>query len=281
MFCTTIESLKKYLPTVINSEYEKYQAEVLDANRWLRNDVIGPELFDSVQAGDYFEDIDALTAHCESVVARKAYLEGIPSFDLTETSAGFVVTRNENQAPASPERVKKLQDSIAHRLTDAVESLLQYLEENTDYHALWKGSPTYALLTDTYIHTLTEFRRYTPWPGSRIEWIAAKPSMLNVIRLKIEPVISSELSDCIIEELRDDDLDEANTSIIENLKFAFANFCVGEESAGNAYLYKVRKKLMANPSDFPTWENSELYAAIVASTVDKYKTDRPFFRAGF
>jgi hypothetical protein len=281
MFCATIESLKKYLPTVINSEYEKYQAEVLDANRWLRNDVIGAEFFDSVEAGDYFEDIDALTAHCESVVARKAYLEGIPSFDLTETSAGFVVTRNENQAPASPERVKKLQDSIAHRLTDAVESLLQYLEEHTDYHAIWKGSPTYALLTDTYIHTLTEFRRYALWPGSRIEWIAAKPSMLNVIRLKIEPVISSELSEAIIEQLRDGHLVDPNDTIIENLKFAFANFCIGEENAGNAYLYKVRKKLMANPSDFPTWENSELYVAILASTVDKYNTDRPFFRAGF
>jgi len=281
MFCTSIESLKKYLPTVINSEYEKYQAEVLDANRWLRNEVIGAELFDSVEAGDYFEYIDLLTTHCESVVARKAYLEGIPSFDLTETSAGFVVTRNDNQAPASPERVKKLQESISHRLTDAIESLLQFLEEHSDFHALWKGSPTYALLTDTYIHTLTDFRRYAPWPGSRIEWIAAKPSMLNVIKLKIEPVISTELSECIIEQLRDDDLDEANTSIIQNLKFGFANFCVGDDNAGNSYLYKVRKKLMANPSGFPTWENSELYTAIQASTVNKYDTTRPFFRAGF
>lgn len=279
MFCTTIESLKKYLPTVINSEYEKYQAEVMEANRWIENEILGTSLLQIIESED-FDDVD-LVERCEAVVARKAYLEGIPSFDLTETSAGFVVTRNENQAPASPERVKKLQDSIAHRLTDSIESLLQYLEENEYYHETWKVSPAYVIISETYIHSLSEFRRYAPWPGSRIEWIAARPAMLNVMKLKIEPVISAELSDEIIEQLRDGDLHESNETILQNLKFAFANFCIGEESAGNAYLYKVRKKLMASPSDFPAWESSELYTAILASTVNKYDTLRPFFRAGF
>lgn len=279
MFCTTIESLKKYLPTVINSEYEKYQAEVMEANRWIENEILGTPLLQIIESVDFDDAI--LFDRCEAVVARKAYLEGIPSFDLTETSAGFVVTRNENQAPASPERVKKLQDSIAHRLTDSVESLLQYLEENEYYHETWKVSPAYVIISETYIHSLTEFRRYAPWPGSRVDWIAARPAMLNVIKLKIEPVISTELSEVIVESLRDGDMSDANLTIIENLKFAFANFCVGNESEGNSYLYKVRKKLMANPSDFPAWESSELYAAILASTVNKYDTTRPIFRAGF
>lgn len=279
MFCATLESLKKYLPTVINSEYEKYQAEVLDANRWLKNEILGNTIYELTEMED-FEDTE-LIDRCEAVVARKAYLEGIPSFDLTETSAGFVVTRNENQAPASPERVKKLQDSIAHRFTDSVEYLLQYLEEHDEYHYDWKSSPAYALISDTYIQTVTEFRRYAPWPGSRLDWIAAKPSMLNVIKLKIEPVISTELSDEILEQIRNISLSESNISILTNLKFAFASFCVGDESTGNSYLYKIRKKLIASPSDFQAWENSELYAAILASTVNKYDTLRPFFRAGF
>lgn len=279
MFCTSIEILKKYLPTVINSEYAKYEAEVLEANRWLKSEILGKELFESMEEPDFNDE--ELVGYCEAVVARKAYLEGIPSFDLTETSAGFVVTRNDNQAPASPERVKKLQDSIAHRLTDSIENLFQYLEEHTDYHNDWKGSSTYALLSDTYIHTLSEFRRYAPWPGSRIEWVAAKPGMLNVIRLQIEPVISQELSEEIIEELRDDDLSASNETIINDLKAAYANFVVGQVDTGNAYLYRVRKKLMADPEDFPAWENSELYAAIEASTVDKYDEDRHIFRAGF
>lgn len=279
MFCTTIESLKKYLPTVINSEYEKYQAEVMEANRWIENEILGTPLLQIIESEDF--DDAVLVDRCEAVVARKAYLEGIPSFDLTETSAGFVVTRNENQAPASPERVKKLQDSIAHRLTDSVESLLQYLEENEYYHETWKVSPAYVIISEIYIHSLTQFRRYAPWPGSRVDWIAARPAMINVIKLKIEPVISTELSEVIIESLRDGDISDGILTIIEDLKFAFANFCTGNESAGNSYLYRVRKKLMANPSEFPAWENSVLYNAILASTVNKYDSTRNIFRGGF
>lgn len=279
MFCKDISSLRKYLPTVIHSEYEKYQAEVIEANRWLKSEITGDALWELMEEQSFNDP--QLTEHCEAVVARKAYLEGIPSFDLTETSGGFVVTRNENQAPASPERVKKLQTATEKRLTDAIESLLEYLEKNSQYHAAWKGSPAFALLTDIYIHTLNQFRRYAPWAGSRLQWMAARSSMLGVIKLKIEPVISHELSDQIIEELRDNDLSQSNARILENLRFAFANFAVGQEEAGKSYLYRVRKVLLSRPQDFPAWEQSELYAAIQASEVNKYDRERSFFRAGF
>jgi acyl-CoA reductase-like NAD-dependent aldehyde dehydrogenase len=114
-----------------------------------------------------------------------------------------------------------------------------------------------------------------------MEWIAAKPHMLNVIKLKIEPVISRELSEEIIEELRDDDLSDINKTIIDNLKFAFANFVTGKADEGYSYLYRIRKKLMATPDNFPAWKTSETYKAILESTANKYNTDRKIFRAGF
>jgi hypothetical protein len=279
MFCTNIETLRKYLPTVIHSEYAKYESEVREANRWMQSEITGDALWEVITA-ESFDDLK-LTQLCESVVARKAYLEGIPSYDLTETSGGFVVTRNENQAPASPERVRKLQEATEKRLTDAIESLVQYLEQNENYHTPWKGSPTYALMTDIYTHTLTQFRRYAPWPGSRLQWVAARPGMLAVIRLKIEPMISRELSEEIIEQLRDDDLSQPNKDILENLRFAFASYVTGQDEAGKSFLYRIRRVLFTRPADFPAWETSELYSAILASGVNKYDPERPFFRAGF
>ncbi len=279
MLCSTIESLKKYLPTVINSEYCKYEAEVADANHWIRKEILGSMLFDAI-TGEDFSDHE-LYYLCEAVVSRKAYLEGIPSFDLAETASGFVVSRNEQQTPASAERVQKLRDSLAQRLTDSVETLLQYLEEHSGYHDQWKGSPVYAVLTDTYIHTLTDFRRYAPFAGSRLDYLAAKPFMLNAIRLKIEPVISPELSGQIIEQLKDDDLSESNLRILEDLKSAFAHYVIGETETGNTYLYRVRKRLHADPRDYPAWESSEVYTAFLAGAIDKYNPERPVFRAGF
>lgn len=283
MICTTIESLKKYLPTIINQEYEKYEGEVKDANRWFRREIVGDALYAiiSEEPQDAEESWHKLLDLSEAIVARKAYLEGIPSYDLTETSGGFVITRNDNQAPASPERVKALMESISRRLTDSIEDLLEFLESETDYHDAWKGSPTYSLLTDTYIHSLRDFRKYAAFPGSRLDFMAARPAMLSVIKLRIEPVISADLSDEIIEQLRDGDLSENNLLIIENLKFAFANFVAGEVDNAQSYILKVRKYLYNHAADFPAFENSELYTELQALTINKYDTERRIFRAGF
>jgi len=243
MICTSIDTLKKYLPTVINSEYEKYEAEVKDANRWFQREIVGDSLYAVIieEPDELTEDWQKLLELSEAVVARKAYLEGIPSFDLVETSGGFVVTRNENQVPASPERVRKLEESMKNRLTDSVEDLLTFLEETDFYWTEWKGSPTYSLLTDTYIHSLREFRKYAPYPGSRIDYMNARPAMLAVIKLRIENVISSDLSDEIIEQLRDDMVSDENEEIIENLKYAYANFVIGNIDVGNSLMYREKK----------------------------------------
>ena len=80
---------------------------------------------------------------------------------------------------------------MAKKLSDAIEDLLEYLEDHADYHDEWKGSPAYTLLSDTYILTLKDFRRYTPFDGNRLAFLAAKPQMMDAIHLEIEPVISS------------------------------------------------------------------------------------------
>jgi hypothetical protein len=285
MFCNTIEKFKKYIPSAIHGEYDKYEAEIIDSNAWFKREIIGSVLYDLLletsSGNDLYELIEKTIPLCEAVVARKAYLEGIPSFDLTETTSGFVVSRNDNQVPASPERVKKLMDSLARRLSDSIEDLLEYLEENEQFHDAWKGTKTYTLLTDTYIHTLRDYRRYAPYPGSRIDWIADKPKMLNVMRLKIEPYISEELSDEILEELRDNDLNVANAAIIENLRFAYANFVSGDPDAGQSYLMKVRNFIIDNIESYDSFANSKIYQNYLETVIEKNNKNKPIFRAGF
>lgn len=285
MICNSINIIKKYIPTIVNNDFGKYKSEVTEANSWFKKEMTGSNLYEIITAAIAAEETPEthkkIIQLSEAVVSRKAYLAGIPTYDLTETASGFVITRNENQAPASPERVKKLEDAISLRLTDAIEDLLEFLEETEAYHEDWKGSPTYTLLTDTYIQTLRDFRRYAPFAGSRLDWIAAKPNMFNIIRLNIWPVISQELSDQIIEQIRDAELSEKNKIIIEDLRFAFANLLANNPEAGNSYLMRIRKRLLANPADFPAFNTSELHTSIIAQNINKYSSERGIFRAGF
>ena len=277
MLVTTIARMKELIPVIVGSDFSKYETFIKEAREWLKHELIGSGLYNKL--GDAGNSV--LKEYCENVVANKAYLTGLPFFDLIETESGFAVTRTETKAPASPERVKALKEGIEKWLTEAIERLLEYLEENEQYHEDWKGSETYTLLTETYIHTLKEFRRYAPFSGSRLDYVAKLPAMLDVIHLKIEPVISPELSDAIIEELRDGDLGEPDKAILRNLRFAFANYVAGNDDVAHSYLMRIRKVLLGNPDAYPAFKNSALYENIQATVIAKNTDSKNIFRAGF
>lgn len=269
MLVNSIDILKKHIPTIVAGEFGKYSTYMADANNWLRRELLGTDLYEVIKDLSSIDDepthID-LVIRAEAVVALKGYIDCIPFLDLIQTEQGFGVVRTTTVAPASPERVKALTAGTQQKLSDAIEELIDYLEEDTSYHDEWKSSPAFTLLSDTYIQTLREFRRYAAFAGNRLDFVKFKPKLLEAINLRICPVISEDLSDQIIEQLRDGDLTSENTAILENLRYAMALFAIGEEKSATSYLMRVRKVIIATPDNYPAFKASSLYAAILAQT---------------
>lgn len=257
---SNIDVLKQYIPTIISAEFSKYSHYISDAESWLLKEITGKPLFDIIN-----DDNETLLDLSRAIVANKAYGDGIPFFDLVENESGFAVVSNQNLAPASQQRVAAVQMAAYRKLDEAIESLLEYLEETEELHNSWKGSPAYTLLSNLYLTTVKEFKRYVVYDGSRRDFTALKPEMLNAINLKIAPVISQELSDQIIEQLRDDDMTLANKTILEDLRFAFANFTMKQEEIGQLYLARVRKTLYGSPDSYPAFRDSDIYNNWLAS----------------
>lgn len=295
MLISDIATLRLFIPTIVGENFDKYNEFIESAELWLRKEITGYELYVKLIAPveelpEDATDIQEIEASelaqavkfAQAIVAYKAYADGIPHFDLVETESGFAIISTDKLAPASQQRVAALQTAMYRKLSEAIESFLEFLEATGSLHDEWKGSPTFTLLSDTYIVTLKEFIRYVFYSGSRMEYVAMKPAMLNAIHLEIEPVISAELSDEIIEELRDEDLSEANSTIISDLRFAFANFTLGNEEIAQAYLARVRKKLYANPADFPLFQESDIYISYLASLSGKSinTAESPLYFAG-
>jgi len=294
MLVDTIGKMTKVIPTIADDDLSKFDAYLVDARRWLKREITGPDLYDLLetilvaelpaeptdeQRAAFAQDADLL-ALAEAIVAYKAYYEAIPFVDLIGTSSGFAVTNSQTHAPASKERVAALRLATLKWIGESIENLLEFLEEHPDYHDEWKGSPAYTLLSDTFILTVREFRKYAQFDGSRLEWIKLHPEMMNAMRLKIGSRISPELSDQILEQLRDGDLTDKNKAILENLRFAFANFTIGNNDLAESYLVRVRNVIMKKPDDYPAFRDSDLYATILANTVAKNKTENSIFRAG-
>lgn len=273
----TIDQLKKYIPTIVSADFKKYEQYLIEAEAWLKKEITGAVLFEIIT-----EENTELLEYASAVVANKAYADGIPHFDLVETEAGFAVVGNGTYAPASQARVAALQASMYRKLDEAVESLLEYLEETDSLHNQWKGSPVYTLLSNVYLTTVKEFRRYVVFEGIRKQFLLLKPDMLHAINLKIAPVISQELSDQIIEQLRDDDLTPDNKAILENLRFAFANFTMKLNNTAEAYLARVRKVLYASPDKYAAFRDSDIFKSWTAAQLIKpvNNIDSPLFFAG-
>jgi len=257
MIIQDLETLKNYIPTIATNEaadFVKYETYLKSAEKWLRREITGADLFDLIE-----DPNTELVDFCSAVIAHKGYLEAIPFLDLVETANGFAVHSDTNLAPASTARVNALTAAMAARLDECVEDLLEYLESATEFHDDWKGSNTYTLINDNYIASLREFRSYAVFTGNRLDFIKARPQLTMVRRLKIEPVISATLSAQIIDQLRDDELSDHNKVLIEDLRSALAAYTTGDENTGNNFISRVKKVLFEKHVDYPLFEASEIY----------------------
>lgn len=277
MIIDSIETLKSHIATIVGDNFGKYRPYLTTAETFLKREITGKDLFDLVSEN---EDLLEL---CRGVVAHKAYMEAIPFLDLIETESGFAVTSNGNLTPASTKRVKDLIAATEERLNECIEDLLEWLEASPDeIQDAWKGSKTYTLVNDNYVNSIRQFRNYAEFAGGRLDWIRFRPQLARARKLKIEPIISKELSEQIIEQLRDEELEQevktANDKILEDLRYALASFATSDNATGESFIARVRSVLLTRPDDYPLFKASSIYQAIVAEQRDVSKD--PFIVCG-
>jgi hypothetical protein len=297
MLIDNINTLRPIIPTIVGVDFSKYEPYLITADEWLTRELTGSVLFGKIKAIGNEE----LLRLAQAVVAHKAYFDAIPFLDLIETENGFGVVSNNNIAPASQARVQALQKQTEIRLSDSCESLIRFLEEKDTYHEDWKSSPAFSIISDCFIYTLDQFRRYAPFVGTRLDFIKAKPIMLKVQKLKIENVISPELSNDIILKLKTGELSAPYLAIIDYLRFAQAFFTIDDvqykallnnnpyelkalesiesEKSGQSFLFQVRSIIISKINDYPKFKESALYAQYLANT-KAFSSDDPFLATG-
>lgn len=298
MLINDLSTLKAIIPTIIGNDFDRYRPWLDGADRWLIREITGQILFDKLDdAGN-----ETILGYARRVSAFRAYLDAIPFLDLVDTENGFGIVSNDHVAPASRERVQALIAQTDKAFTQACDDLFRYLEQTVAYHTDWKQSNAYSLASNCYIYSLEEFQNYAPFAGSRLDFIKVKPIMLKIQKLKIEPVISRELSAEIITQLRSSGgLNAANTLIIDLLRFALAFMTIDDveyrrllipnpyelkadqsiekDNNGQSFLLQARKIIIANLDSYPTFKTSALYAEILANA-RSFSSEDPFMVAG-
>ena len=294
MLISDIDALKAIIPTIASADFNRYKPFLASAELWLKREITGKDVFDKLtDAGN-----DDILALAQTVVANKAYLEGIPFLDLIETETGFGVVNNGNIAPASKERVESLRKHLDKAISDASEDLIIYLEENSDWHTDWKSSPAYSLVSGCLLRSLTVFNQYAPFAGNRREFVKVIPVMVRIQKLVIEPAVSSELLAALIDGINADNLSANMKTVVEILRYALALFTVTDRQYRQLFIdspYMLRAVeemakdtnpqqfidnafalLVATPADYPPFADTSVYAQYLANMARTTSTDDPF-----
>jgi hypothetical protein len=269
MILTTLDQFKTAIPTAVSLEnFSDVETFLRDAELWIKNNVLGRDLYDSIvsSAESSTEDVDNdLLLLCQSVIANHAYWDAIPFLDLTHSNSGFAVIQSNNQVPASKERVERLREQCLIRRDSQVETLIGYLEDHSDYHDLWKGSPVYSIMTDCLIRTARELEQYGQWTGNRRDFLQLRPKLIQETMMRLEPVFSQSYIDELIEKQRDGDLTADDTKVLTLLKYVLGGLVNGnmeaaQKIAADALRY-IDAAIIADPLRYATYQASQEYTA--------------------
>lgn len=267
-----IDEVKTFLAVNITANFDQilpYINQVTD--KYIKNDILGPDLLDELQ--DYYdadsmpEEYEQLLAKVQQPLINFAFFLAMSNLNLQITGAGFVVTANQNMAPASQQRTDALKADLQAAGYDGIENLLRFLEENDDQFSLWESSDAYTEHYRFFLKDAREFDVEVNINRSRRQFLLMRQCMRNVEKLQIEPVISKDLADAIKTEIKNDSVSAANLKILPLLKSALANLTAALEidpkfeETGQHYLSQVKKIIDTTPDDYPLYKESGCYDA--------------------
>lgn len=290
----TIDEVKNYLSVDISMQSktidpyikpaEEHVIRLLGKDQYLELD----EYYNYGEEGETDEALDALLPYVQRPIVNFAFFLGLSMLNVSIGENGIAVVSNSNLSPASKQRTDDLKADLEKAAYDALESLLEFLEENIEDYDSWSGSDAYAYQYEYLISSARRFDELLRIDRSRLTFLKWRPTMADVEFLEIYPVVSKDYCDELKEEIKSgDDLEEENAVILPLLQKALAYLTAAieldpkYEQRGRHYLMEAKRIMDAAPDDYPTYRDSDVYVATITSYAKYENTeDSNFFVTG-
>ncbi|MFV0538845.1 MAG: DUF6712 family protein [Dysgonomonas sp.] len=278
MLINSKEEFVKYIPTaggynpdLNNTDWDKLSPFVQDAELFLQTDLLGIDLYNLLST---ISDTQLKDAAC-TVVSCNAYNGAIPYVDLIQTPNGFAVVSNSNQAPASSDRVNRLQKWTEIRASEATDALIILVFQKPEYNAEWQKFGLYNYYTECLFMTAASLRRYCKNDALRYNLDELHPVFM-AYQERIARAISHEYLNDIIVKRRDATLTIEDVSMIKTLMTIMGMLYRNDENAAFQLLETAVNTMVTNLDKYPAYEYSQAYRIKIS---DKYenKKDHPTF----
>lgn len=255
--CNTRELFQKAIPTAINPDdylFQDAQQHLENANRWVRNQFIGEDLYNG------FEDLDSdIQSQLNFIVANKAFYDLIPQLDLILTPNGFGIVRTDNVAPASADRVKNLLDRTYRNWSTQFDQLLIQLLTTDNLLAKFRKSPVFYSLTNSFFLTASELSIHAGIANATREDLEKLAPKISMCEVYLKRKISVEYYEELLSKVRVNALTEADKVVFPQFKRSLGMDLQGNHHAVVGYMDNVMNYIENNPDLYPTYTKSSTF----------------------
>lgn len=214
------EELRNYFPVSVNLSIENLAPYIGKVEERFIVDILGQAEFDNL--AEAFEDDtmdaaqEAILPICQRAIANLGYLAYMPIGNAYFSDYGILVGQTDKTAPASQWRLRDIRNSFAYEGFTALEDLLIFLwASEEDSYPDWEVSDNRAKHRDTVILSAREFNNYFWIDDSYQLFRMMKPTLRNVQRYYIRPVLGDDLYEEILTQIREDALSEGNAFLLQ------------------------------------------------------------------
>lgn len=277
MICKTIEQFKRviynYMPESLDeSVWESLQIYLGTANRWIKNNFLGNELYNK-----YEETPQEVKELLDAVVAFKAYYEAIPSLDLVLTSTGFGIVSTTSIAPASRDRVLRLRSQVQDSMFNSLDELLNFFLNVEELRVLFEKGKPFKKLTDSLFITATDLELYAGIEGATRKTLYENKAQIAEGELQVQKRISVVYFNELIDKVRQNNLTREDENILYQAKQLVGFYLTGQSAAFKTLAEHMVNTMEAQANSYPTYLGSIEYKNKNAPGYENKKEDSTFF----
>lgn len=212
---------------------------------------LGEELYADIAGETFYGDYNySLSLRVMRYICLRAYELAIPHLDLVLTPTGFGIVSNQNTAPASADRVARLQQSVKDAKEDAFDVLLDMLRGNEK----WCERPNAVILFSSLFWSAHQLVRYGFSNPHRTRLREYRPK-INKSESRIKELISPEFHQELCDSVRC-----KNSTPMQQSAITFClNAIAYEDSTTHQRI--LLKFLNDNIDSFQTYARSTAYKA--------------------
>jgi len=208
MLFRNTEEIKSYLPVNTSLSFEVISPYIKTAERDYLIKLIGLALYNEIAnyqgsgSGSGMGDVDPkhiqLLEYAKTAVINLAILEWSKTGTLQAGNLGLTMQETPNQKIPYKYKEQEYKDSIKANGFNALDMMLEYLEENINNFPTFKQSVNYTVFKGHLINQTKEFDTIYFIGGSRLVFIRLQRFIVQAEDFSILPVIGRELFDKVM-----------------------------------------------------------------------------------